>query len=115
MGQDARRLKTDDAVCSDAVTMKTDDGVLLKSSLLRVWLAPDSPRILNYTYSPTNWFTVTIHEGVRGGYHQCTCWNGTKTVMGQFATGRQSDVVPPLPAHECGFLGPPRTLMRLSL
>ena len=40
-------------------------------------------------------------------YDSKNIWNGTKTVTGLFATGQQIDVTPPLPARECGFLGPP--------
>jgi hypothetical protein len=70
----------------------------VSEQVLRLWQP-----IENFTLSN---ITVTMHKGVRGGY-QCTGWNGTKTVAGLFATGRQSGVVPPLPARECGFLGPP--------
>eukprot|EP01052_Picozoa_sp_SAG31_P027440 SAG31_NODE_2570_length_5460_cov_3.135236_3_plen_1561_part_00 len=68
---------------NDAMTMKTDDGVLLESSLLRVWLAADSPRILNYTYSPTSYtFAGATHGGE--GFRPVVSINGGAVTCGQF-------------------------------
>lgn len=66
------------------MAIKTDDNaVLLSSSLLHVWLAADSPRILNYTYLPTNY---TFAGSVRGGeaFRPSVSINGGAVTCGEF-------------------------------
>ena len=78
-GELAVRLKLDDA-------FSDDQAVALRSSLLHVWLAPDSPRILNYTYSPTGNYSYSFLGSVRGGegFRPLVSINGGAVTCGEF-------------------------------